>query len=424
MQQRKVFALTLALLTVPVGDPQGGLRRELPTIAVSRPGPQQFSLLWTLSDGADPAVQATGPQVPAGHGPTTEGIPRAVEREIAAGLFPGVVLLVGRPGRVLYHEAFGHARIVPEKVPMQKDCIFDLASVTKVVATATAFGVCVDDGTLRFGMPIRQGLPDLSGSGIDPITVDQLATHTSGFDNAKYHGRARGEAMLEQMLHASPQWEPGTRYEYSCLNMILLGRMVEKASGQGLDAFCQTRIFGPLGMRDTAFGPLRPAPRVVPSGAAEIGQIEDEQARCAGRPVGNAGLFSTAGDLARFCEMMLGAGRLDDVHILSPESHRHMTRNQLGPSLTPHGFGWEMDLQSLHRPRRLSEKAYGHSGYTGQSIWIDPEKQVYVIVLTNRNHPRMVDGERKTQQYQARARIGDAALEFLESEGQLPRELP
>ena len=116
---------------------------------------------------------------------------------------------------------------------------------------------------------------------------------------------------------------------------------------------------------------------------------------------------------------MLGAGRLADVRILSPDSHRQMTRNQLGPSLPPHGFGWDMDPKALHRPRRLSEKAYGHSGHTGQSIWIDPEKQVYVIVLTNRNHPRMVGGERKTQQYQARARIGDAALEFLESEGQL-----
>jgi len=164
---------------------------------------------------------------------STETIPQAVGREIEAGLFPGVVLLVGRPGRVLYHEAFGYARIVPEKVPMQKDSIFDLASVTKVVATATAFGVCVDDGSLRFGMPIRQGLPDLSGSGIDPITVDQLATHTSGFDNTKYHGQARGEAMLEQMLHASPQWEPGSRYFYSCLNMILLGRMVEGRAGNG-----------------------------------------------------------------------------------------------------------------------------------------------------------------------------------------------
>ena len=204
-------------------------------------------------------VEPPPPETSAPESPS-EVVRRAVQQEIDAGLFPGAVLLVGRPGQVLYHDAFGHARIVPEKVAMGKDFLFDLASVTKVVATATAFGVCVDDGTLRFGMFIGQALPTLTGGGINQITVDQLATHTSGFDNTKYHRQVHGEAMLDLMLHASPQWKPGSRYYYSCLN-----------------------------------------------------------------------------------------------------------------------------------------------------IWIDPEKQVYVIVLTNRNHPRMVGGQRKTQQYEARARIGDAA---------------
>lgn len=367
-------------------------------------------------------VTLLGVLAPLGHGdvpgkiaPPDASIPisRAVQQEIDAGLFPGAVVLVGRPGKVLYEEAFGHARIVPDKVKMSKDHIFDLASVTKVVATCTAYGICVDDGRLRFDMPIAQALPGVCGSGTGSITVTHLATHTSGFNNAKYNERAQGEAMLERMLGAVPEWKPGSHYCYSCLNMIYLGRMVEKAAGQRLDAFCQARIFQPLGMADTSFGPLRPSPRVVPTGAPEAGQIEDLQARVAGRPVGNAGLFSTAGDLARFCEMMLGEGRLGDVRVLSRASHNWMTRNQLAPPLPARGFGWELDAQSLHRPTRLSEKAYGHSGHTGQSIWIDPEKQVYVIVLTNRNHPQMVGGERKNQQYQARARIGDATLQAL-----------
>jgi len=342
-----------------------------------------------------------------------DAIAPAVQRELDAGLFPGAVVLVGRPGKVLYHDAFGFVRIVPDKVKMAKDCIFDLASVTKPVATATAFGVCVDEKLLRFDMPIRQALPELSGSGIEPISVTQLATHTSGFDNTKYHDRAQGDALLELMLGVTPKWTPGSRYYYSCQNMILLGRMVEKASGQRLDEFCRSRIFQPLGMRDTSFGPLPPSSRVVPSGASEIGQIEDAQARIAGRPVGNAGLFSTAADLARFCEMMLGEGRLGEIRVLSPESHRLMTRNLLAPPLPARGFGWELDVNSLHRPTRLSKRAYGHSGHTGQSIWIDPERQVYVIVLTNRNHPQFVGGSRKDDQYRARARIGDAALASL-----------
>jgi CubicO group peptidase (beta-lactamase class C family) len=345
--------------------------------------------------------------------PEAVPIPRAVQRELDAGLFPGAVVLVGRPGQILSTGAFGLAQVVPEAVKMREDHVFDLASVTKVVATTTAFGICVDDSRLRFGMSIREALPELCGSRIDEITVDQLATHTSGFDNTKFHQGASGEAMLERMLAVSPRWPPGSRFCYSCLNLILLGRMVERASGQRLDAFCQSRIFDPLGMRDTAFGPLHPSSRVVPTGAPERGQIEDEQARLAGRPVGNAGLFSTAGDLARFCEMMAGEGRRGDVRILSPETHRRMTRNQLAPPLPAHGFGWDMDRRALHRPTRLSETAYGHSGHTGQSIWIDPAKQVYVIVLTNRNHPKMVGGERKNEQYRARARIGDAALRFL-----------
>lgn len=343
--------------------------------------------------------------------PPAERIARAVEQEIEAGLFPGSVVLVGRPGKVLYHGAFGRAQVVPEEVAMRADSIFGLASVTKVVATATAFGICVDEGLLDFEMPIRDALPELRGRGIETIVVRHMATHTSGFDNVKYHDRAQGEEMLDLMLGASPQWTVGSRYCYSCLNMILMGRMVERASRKPLDVFCHERIFEPLGMHDTAFGPLEPSPRVVPSGAPALGQIEDGQARLAGRPVGNAGLFSTASDLARFCQMMLGQGRLGNTVVLSTSTHGKITHNLLAPPLPARGFGWDMDQDAPHRPGRLSPSAYGHSGHTGQSVWIDPEKQVYVIVLTNRNHPKMVGGERMREQYRARGRIGDAALE-------------
>lgn len=356
---------------------------------------------WAVAAGADM------PSKP------TERIQHAVQKEIDAGLFPGSVVLVGRSEEVLFHETFGHARVVPDKVEMRKDSIFGLASITKVVATATAFGVCVDEGLLDFDTPIRGALPDLSGNDIEKITVQHLATHTSGFSNAKYHDRAQGDEMLRLMLAASPQWEPGKRYHYSCLNIILLGMMMERATGQRLDAFCRERIFQPLGMHDTSFGPLEPSLRIVPSGSPGIGQIEDTQARVAGRPVGNAGLFSTAADLARFCQMMLGKGQLGDVRILSQRSHARMTRNLLAGLLPARGFCWNMDLQTSHRPKRLSEEAYGHSGHTGQSLWIDPEKMVYVIVLTNRNHPQMVGGARKAEQYRARGRIADAALESL-----------
>ena len=359
------------------------------------------------------AVVELLPVESAGESAAAEAIRRAAGREIDAGLFPGAVVLVGTPDKVLYHEAFGHARLVPDKVAMRKDHIFGLASVTKVVATGTAYGVAVDDGLLEFDAPIGSVLSEMKGEGVEAITARHLATHTSGLSNQKYHDRARGDEMLQRMLTATPQWPVDTRYEYACLNAILLGRMIEQTSGRRLDEFCRTRIFEPLGMVDTAFGPLPASPRVVPSGAPRIGQIEDGQARAAGRPVGNAGLFSTAADLARFSEMMLGRGSRHGVRILSESTHASMTRNLLRAPLPARGFCWEMNPRASHRPTRLSEAAYGHSGHTGQSIWIDPQKSVYVIVLTNRNHPEMGVGEKKRRQYEARSRIGDAALEAL-----------
>ncbi len=334
----------------------------------------------------------------------------AVNKELDAGWFPGAVVLVGRPGEILYHAAFGYACVTPAKVEMRKDSIFGLASVTKPVATGTAYAICVDEGLLSFDQTIDQVLPGLSGDGIEGITVRQWATHTSGFPDTKYHRKAQGDAMLKLILGASPRWKPGSHYQYSCLNLIMMGLAVEEAIGKRLDVFCEQRIFQPLGMVNTAFGPLKPSERVVPSGNPVIGAIEDEQAQLAKRPIGNAGLFSTAADLSRFCEMMLGQGERAGVRILSKSAHRELTRNLLPKTMAAHAFCWDMDPESSHRPARLSKKSYGHSGHTGQSLWIDPVNEVYLVVLTNRNHPEFVRGERKLEQYRARARIGDAAL--------------
>lgn len=344
--------------------------------------------------------------------PRHERVAAAVRREIGEGLFPGAVVLLGRPGEVLYHEAFGDAQVVPAKVAMRKDTLFEVASVTKAVATATAVGICVDDGRLAFDMAARRALPELCGEKMDQVTLTQLGTHTSGLANKKYHEGAKSqEEMFRAMLAASPKAEPGAEYCYACINMILLGFMVERASGMPLDEFCRARIFEPLGMSDTRFGPVPASPRVAASGAPTAGQIEDYQARAFGRPIGNAGLVTTAADLARFCQMMLAGGKLGDVRILSERSHRYLTHNLLDSRFSPRTFGWDMNPKASHRPSRLSAAAYGHSGHTGQSVWIDPEKQVYVIVLTNRNHPSWGTGDRGRRQYEARARIGDAMLE-------------
>ena len=346
---------------------------------------------------------------------TSDSVRKTVETGIEKGYFAGAVVLAGRRDQILLHEAFGHAQVLPEKVPMGKDAVFDLASVTKVVATATACAICVDEGLVDLDRPVRQYLPGLVGEGAGGVTVRQLGMHTSGFDNKKFTPKSRGDAMLRAMLAASPHDEPGSRYQYSCLNFILLSLLVEDVAGQPFSAFCQNRIFGPLGMEDTRFGPVPVSERVVTMGC-EVGQISDMQARLAGKAVGNAGLFSTAADLARFCRMMLGEGELGDIRIMSSSVVQKITQEP-STSHVGRGFGW--DLRPEGRPRGLSDATYYHTGWTGQSMWIDPVRELYVIVLTNRNHPE----ERPSLYEDAkrfRIRIAEAVLGTLGGEPKGP----
>lgn len=336
----------------------------------------------------------------------TAAIAAAVHTEIAAGHFPGAVVMLGRPGEVLYHEAFGQARLAPAAVPMQPDTVFDIASVSKVVATATAAAVCADDGLLQFEAPVSEYLPAFPAA---DVTVAHLAAHTAGLDNGKFDHLA-GETMLEAMVKAPATWPPDTVCEYSCRGFILLGLIVERVTGRPLGGFCRERIFAPLGMHDTQFGAPADLGRLAASERDVAGEISDGQARQAGRSVGNAGVFSTAPDLARFAETMLGRGTRDGTRILSTERHRRVTTRLTPPHLPARAFGWDLRPpdQSPARGRLLSPSAYGHTGWTGQSLWIDPARELYAIVLTNRTHPR--DTGNHGAAAEARARLTDALL--------------
>ncbi len=361
------------------------------------------TVLPALLHRAAPAADATAANATTA---TSESLAQIVTAGIEDGYCKGAVVLVGTPEEVLLHEAFGHARVEPEQVAMRKDSCFDLASVTKVAATATACAVCVDKGLIDLDRPLREYLPDISGKGIEQVTLRQMGAHTSGLDNRKFTPQYRGDAMIRAMLAAAPCREPGSRYEYSCLNFILLGLVVEKVSGKPLDAFCQEHVFRPLGMNDTRFGPVPDSLRLVGNSVQQPGQISDEQARLAGRPVGNAGLFSTAPDLARFCRMMLHNGQAGDRRILSDTVIADMTRRSPA-AVSARGFGW--DLEAAGRPKALSDATYYHTGWTGQSMWIDPGSKRYVIVLTNRDHPRPI-GSLYQGAKQFRACVADSAL--------------
>lgn len=317
------------------------------------------------------------------------------------GLLHGTVLAAGTGDSLHVLEAWGLAAVLPEPIPMQTDAIFDVASVTKAVATASACAVCIDEGLFDPDAPVAEYLPAIGQFGTTPMRVKELATHTSGFDNRKFD-RLEPAAMLQAMIETPAQWAPGTRFEYSCRNYVILGQLVEAVTGQGLAEFCRQRLFAPLGMADAAFGPLAGnLDRVVPT-CVEPGIISDEQARRADCAVGNAGLFATAADLALLCQMILRGGE----SVLGLKSLDWLLKPRTPRGLPRRSFGWDMRTvaESPCRPTRMSDRAIGHSGWTGQSVWIDPERNLFTIVLTNRTHqPGLKDNYVASKQFRSRA---------------------
>lgn len=350
-------------------------------------------------------------------------VTEAVQKEFDAGLFPGAVVLIGTPDKVLLHEAFGFAHVEPKKVAMQKDSIFDVASVTKIVCTATAIGICKDRGLVDPDAAMTVYFPDHKGKGVDKISLRRLASHTSGFaemPRVSFEGKFKGDALFERMLTHNPAWEVNSKYQYACRNIIYLSTIVERVTKKSFGEFCQEEIFNPLEMPDSRFNKIEPSDRVVPTHYPVLGESHNSDTRDAERAIGNAGLFTTANDLAHYCEMMINNGTRNGKKLLSPETIADFTKPNQLPQFIGRGFIFETDLKSRHRPTRMSDKAYGHSGNTGISVWIDPEKKVYTIVMTNRNHPRnekFANGKEPTnsprgiQQYKARGRIADAAME-------------
>ncbi len=341
---------------------------------------------------------------------TAASLERACREAAAGGVLHGAVVASGTAAGLELLWAGGMAAAGQ---PMRTDSIFDVASVTKAVATATACGICIDRGLLDPDAPARLYLPELGQLPHHPIRVRDLACHCSGYDNRKFDALPP-DRMLAAIAQTPPQRPPGTSHVYACRNYILLGLIAEAVAQTPLARICRDGIFDPLAMRDTAFGPIdAKLERVVPS-ETDAGIISDPQARNAPRPVGNAGLFSTAADLAVFCRMILGGGRLGDARVLGEQAIAWLTRPINPPGMPAWSFGWDMQPcgECLHRPARVSPSAIGHSGWTGQSVWIDPAAGSFAIVLTNRTY-RPQCGDNYQASKRLRARLADIALAAL-----------
>ncbi len=322
----------------------------------------------------------------------------AVTREhIERRQFPGAVILVARKGGIVYRKAFGDRTVSPSRSPMEVDTIFDLASLTKIMPTAVAIMILVEEGRLSLSDPVSKHLNRFSQYGKHRVTVRQLLTHYSGLrPSLSLKTQWRGyETAVARACRERLATRPGARFRYSDINYVVLGELVRVISGDHLDAFSRKRVFEPLGMTDTSFNPReRMKSRIAPTERREgemlQGRVHDPTAARMGGCAGHAGAFSTADDVARFGQMILNGGVYDGRRILSPLGVLQMTTPQ-SPTGKPVLRGLGFDIHSrYHAPRGdlFPVGSFGHSGFTGTSLWIDPYTETLVVILTSRLHPR------------------------------------
>ncbi len=350
-------------------------------------------------------------------------IDEAVLESISRKETPGAVVLVARKGRVVFRKAFGDRAIEPKREPMTVDTIFDLASLTKIVATATSMMILVERGKVSLADPVALYIPEFGKFGKERVTVEQLMTHRAGLppDNeiADYVGKTVDP--MRQIYDLRPSYEPGTRFVYSDVGFIVAAEIVRRVSGERIESFARRNVFDPLGMKDTRFNDVEVAKlaplirqllnerpqgdfsyevfefmervdRIAPTENREgrwmRGEVHDPRSYEMGGVAGHAGLFSTADDLANFCQMILNKGEYNGVRILAPYSVERMVSAQSLPTSQMRGIGWDINTSySSNRGDLFPVGTFGHTGFTGTSLWLDPAAETFVVLLTNRVHP-------------------------------------
>jgi uncharacterized protein YbbC (DUF1343 family)/CubicO group peptidase (beta-lactamase class C family) len=341
-----------------------------------------------------------------------------VEDAIAQQQIPGAVLVVGYKGQVVYRKAYGSRALVPRREAMTLDTIFDCASLTKVVATTTALMQLWEQGKFRTTDPVSKYLPEFAQNGKQDITIRQLLVHYSGLpddlDLAKKWGGK--ETAYRMAFEGAPDRPPGSAFVYSDVNFIVLGALVERLSGQMLDEYATQHIFTPLDMKNTRFLPpatwlARIAPTEDESHHPLRGAVHDPTARRMGGVAGHAGMFSSADDLATFAQALLDGGR----GVLTSATIAKMTAPQQPVNGTAlRGFGWDIDSPlSANRGELLPVGSFGHTGFTGTSLWIDPTTQTYIVLLTNAVHMNTIAGHEKGSAISLRTRVATAVAAAL-----------
>lgn len=375
---------------VPEGPPMENLTTLLATTTV---------LNVPLFEPVDAALAGLDPR----------GLERAVDavrREVRRGVLPGASIVVGRGEHVV--EKRGIGVLAPELADVDPDgTMYDLASLTKVVATTSAVMLLVEDGKMEMDAPVSRYLPEFTGGARSRVTVRQLLTHTSGLPAGASPPSGNPEATLARLIATPLRNAPGEKVVYSDIGPIVLFAAAERVAGEPIPALLERRVFTPLGMKSTRFDPGTGCSRCAPTTSRFRGTVHDPLAQRLGGVAGNAGLFSTATDMGRFAAMLAGGGALGGVRIFREETVRTFTARQ--PGAQDRALGWELPGEKRtdgSGGARISDRAFGHTGFTGTSIWMDPQYDVFVILLSNRVNPT-----RNNQKIgRVRTQLADAVL--------------
>lgn len=310
---------------------------------------------------------------------------------------PGAVLVVGRGDEIVYRKAYGNRSVEPTTEPMTVDTIFDLASLSKPIGTATSIMILADRGEIDLEAPAAKYLPAFGSNGKDKVTIEQLLLHRGGLiaDNPMSDYTDDPEESLRKVLDLKLKYEPGTDFIYTDMGYVVLGEVVRAVSGKRLNEFAAEEIFKPLGMKDTTYLPSSSwLPRIGPTQQTKDGMlrgtVHDPRAQKLGGFAGHAGIFSTADDVARYCRMLLNKGELDGQRIMSAKTVEEMTKPRCmedGTNCRTYGFDANTKFSSARGERFDKTTTFGHTGWTGTMLWVDPVNDCYFVLLTNRNHP-------------------------------------
>lgn len=321
-----------------------------------------------------------------------EKIQSFAEKALQQGVFPGIEILLAQEERILYHQAFGRLEPLPDSPILSKNALFDLASLTKPLATTFAILKLLDQRELELNTTASSIVPEWSEGAKSAITIKQLLTHTSGLPDwvALYEPEFDREKGWHKLMNVALANPPGSTMIYSCLDFIILGEIIRRVSGTTLANFCDETLFQPLGLRRTTFHPDPKLSDLVPTGLPPEnppGIVDDKNSRLFGGEAGNAGLFSCAEEILKLSQLIHQKGCVNEVRILSKEVVELLQHNHNPTPVTPHSLGWDYNPETAPYKscgERMPTGSLGHLGFTGTSLWLDPISKITVILLSNR----------------------------------------